>query len=321
MTAAKSSSSGGDGGAQRQQSAALPASSEQQPGASSTRQKRQRQGAEPQAATQPQQQAAAQQAAAPAPPQQAQQAPQQGQYLYEGKYGLPVVRQKLSYSQLLRAVRMGEVQEVHFFTTHDDATMVRRRWRLEGTLQLVPYSVPTAPTRSAAGGLGAAAHAFLQRGEGKRGPGSRAALRCTTPALHAWPAAVSRRLSTTPACRPTASAPADGGPLPCGAVRRHGGAEPHPRRRLQVRPCPASATRLCVALLQGSSHALLPGDAPDGPDGMRGRMPWWLAGRASALKRCHAEAAQPSRRCHRRCTADDRLMPDTCWKLRCFFLL
>lgn len=321
MTAAKSSSSGSDGSAHRQQSAAPPASSEQQPGASSTRQKRQRQGAEPLAAAQAQQQAAAQQAAAPAPPQQAQQAPQQGQYLYEGKYGLPVVRQKLSYSQLLRAVRMGEVQEVHFFTTHDDATMVRRRWRLEGTLQLVPHSVPTSPTASAAGGLGAAGHVFLQRGEGKRGAGSRTALRCTTSALHAWPAAVSRHMSTVPACRPTTTASADGGPLSRGTVRRHGSAEPHPRRRLQARSCQALATRLCIAVLQGGSNALLPGDAPDGPDGMRGRMPWWLAGRVSALKRCHAEAAQPSRRCQCRCTADDRLMPDTCWKLRCFFLL
>lgn len=115
VSAAKSSSSGGgsgDGSAQRQQLGASPAAAEQQPQAGAKRQKRQ-------------QQAAGQQQAADRPRQQAQQPGQQGQYLYEGKYGLPLVRKKLSYSELLKAVRLGEVQEVHFFTTHDDSTTVR----------------------------------------------------------------------------------------------------------------------------------------------------------------------------------------------------
>lgn len=38
------------------------------------------------------------------------------QYLYESKYGLPVVRKSLNYSQLLRAVREETVEEVHFFS-------------------------------------------------------------------------------------------------------------------------------------------------------------------------------------------------------------
>ena len=70
------------------------------------------------------QQAAAQPPAAQQQQQQQQQGGQQ-QFLYEGKYGLPVVRRKLGYSDLLRAVRMGEVSEVHFFTLEEDATQVR----------------------------------------------------------------------------------------------------------------------------------------------------------------------------------------------------
>ena len=72
-----------------------------------------------------------QQAAAqpPAAQQQQQQQPQQQQngqqqYLYEGKYGLPVVRRKLGYAELLKAVRMGEVSEVHFFTIDNEASQV-----------------------------------------------------------------------------------------------------------------------------------------------------------------------------------------------------
>jgi cell division protease FtsH len=47
---------------------------------------------------------------------QQQQQQQQQQYLYEPKYGLPVVRRKLSYSQLLRAIREEQVDEISFFT-------------------------------------------------------------------------------------------------------------------------------------------------------------------------------------------------------------
>lgn len=69
---------------------------------------------------------AKQQAAAPAPaaapavaaPRQQ----QQQQYLYEPRYGLPVVRRRLGYSELLRAMRAGEVAEVRFFTADADQT-------------------------------------------------------------------------------------------------------------------------------------------------------------------------------------------------------
>ncbi len=79
-----------------------------------------------------------QQAAAqpPAAQQQQQQSGQQ-QYLYEGKYGLPVVRRKLGYSELLRAVRMGEVSEVHFFTMEEDASQVSLDGRALSSLRLV----------------------------------------------------------------------------------------------------------------------------------------------------------------------------------------
>lgn len=63
--------------------------------------------------------------APPTPPPATQQQPQQQQYLYEPKYGLPVVRRKMTYSQLLRAVREEQVNEIHFFTT-------RGRLHLEG---------------------------------------------------------------------------------------------------------------------------------------------------------------------------------------------
>ncbi|KAI3429278.1 hypothetical protein D9Q98_005374 [Chlorella vulgaris] len=46
----------------------------------------------------------------------------QQQYLYESKYGLPVVRKQLSYTELLKAIRLEEVKEVRFFTTDEDAT-------------------------------------------------------------------------------------------------------------------------------------------------------------------------------------------------------
>lgn len=53
------------------------------------------------------------------------------QYLYEPQYGLPVVRKQLGYSELLRAVRLGEVKEVHFFTLDEEATEVGAgRWLL-----------------------------------------------------------------------------------------------------------------------------------------------------------------------------------------------
>lgn len=138
MTAAKGSSGGGgnDGDVQQQRSPA----DQQQSKTSSKRQRRQQQQAATQqeATEQPRQQATAQQTAAAAPQQQAQLAQQPGQqtgqYLYERKYGLPVVRKKLSYSELLRAVRLGEVQEVHFFTTHEDSTMVRAECPAEACL-------------------------------------------------------------------------------------------------------------------------------------------------------------------------------------------
>jgi hypothetical protein len=50
-------------------------------------------------------------------------APSQPQYLYEPKYGLPVVRAKLSYSQLLRAIREGGVDEVLFFSQRGRADL------------------------------------------------------------------------------------------------------------------------------------------------------------------------------------------------------
>lgn len=45
-----------------------------------------------------------------------QQQQQSKKYLYEGTYGLPVVYKKLSYSELLRAIREENVTEVAFFT-------------------------------------------------------------------------------------------------------------------------------------------------------------------------------------------------------------
>ncbi|KAL4447504.1 hypothetical protein ABPG75_004723 [Micractinium tetrahymenae] len=123
VSAAKGSSRGGDTGAQRQQSGVQPAAAEQQQQqAGSKRQKRQQQAAAQQAGEQQREQAVQQQAQQAQQQQQQQQAQQQGQYLYEGKFGLPLVRKRLSYSELLRSVRLGEVQEVHFFTTHDDST-------------------------------------------------------------------------------------------------------------------------------------------------------------------------------------------------------
>eukprot|EP00887_Chlorella_sp_A99_P003040 scaffold9.g3040.t1 len=38
------------------------------------------------------------------------------QYLYEGQFGLPVVRRRLGYGELLRAVREREVAELLFFS-------------------------------------------------------------------------------------------------------------------------------------------------------------------------------------------------------------
>ena len=39
------------------------------------------------------------------------------QYLYSPQFGMPVVRDKLSYSELLRDIRLGKVKEVSWFTT------------------------------------------------------------------------------------------------------------------------------------------------------------------------------------------------------------
>jgi len=44
-------------------------------------------------------------------------------YLYEPKYGLPVVRSQLSYSQLLRAVREEQVDEILFFAERGQAEL------------------------------------------------------------------------------------------------------------------------------------------------------------------------------------------------------
>ena len=85
------------------------------------RKAREQSGAQGPAAEQQQSQQQQQAAAAAAAPQQ-----QQQQYLYEGRYGLPVVRRKLGYAELIKAMRLGEVAEVRFFTTHEDATQVRK---------------------------------------------------------------------------------------------------------------------------------------------------------------------------------------------------
>ena len=92
-----SSSSSGGGGSRRQQHQSQPPPQL------------------PAAAQQQQQQQDAQQ--------QQQQQQQYQRYLYEGKYGLPVVRQRLGYGDLLRSIREGRVAEVRFFTTHDDDAM------------------------------------------------------------------------------------------------------------------------------------------------------------------------------------------------------
>lgn len=52
-----------------------------------------------------------------------QQPPPAKQYLYEPKYGLPVVRAQLSYSQLLRAIREDQVEEILFFSTRGSAAL------------------------------------------------------------------------------------------------------------------------------------------------------------------------------------------------------
>jgi hypothetical protein len=83
-----------------------------------SRKAREQSGAQGPAAKEQQQQPQQQQVAAAAAPQ------QQQQYLYEGRYGLPVVRRKLGYAELIKAMRLGEVAEVRFFTTHEDATQV-----------------------------------------------------------------------------------------------------------------------------------------------------------------------------------------------------
>lgn len=38
------------------------------------------------------------------------------QYLYESRYGLPVVRRRLSYGELLKAMREEQVDELLFFS-------------------------------------------------------------------------------------------------------------------------------------------------------------------------------------------------------------
>ena len=43
------------------------------------------------------------------------------QYLYEPKFGLPVVRKRLSYGELLREIRIGNVKQLKFFQSYDEA--------------------------------------------------------------------------------------------------------------------------------------------------------------------------------------------------------
>ncbi|GAB4816210.1 hypothetical protein N2152v2_003256 [Parachlorella kessleri] len=61
----------------------------------------------------------AQQPQQPASQQQQQFTQGQPQYLYEPRYGLPVVRRRLNYSELLRDIRLEKVSEVRFFSQHD----------------------------------------------------------------------------------------------------------------------------------------------------------------------------------------------------------
>ena len=42
------------------------------------------------------------------------------QYLYESKFGLPVVHKRLSYGDLLREIRTGNVKQIKFFATQED---------------------------------------------------------------------------------------------------------------------------------------------------------------------------------------------------------
>ena len=44
------------------------------------------------------------------------------QFLYEGRYGLPVVREYLQYHELLKAIRLEEVQEIFYFTQENAIT-------------------------------------------------------------------------------------------------------------------------------------------------------------------------------------------------------
>lgn len=56
----------------------------------------------------------------PAPP--AQTAPKS--FLYESKFGLPVVREKLNYTELLKAIRQGKVRSVHWFKAEHKGTAI-----------------------------------------------------------------------------------------------------------------------------------------------------------------------------------------------------
>ena len=112
-------------GSSEQQSGA--AQSQQQPRrarAKRDQQQQEQRQEQPATATQEQQPTQAQQLRQPQQQQQQQQPKQQQQYLYEPKYGLPVVRRRLGYSELLRCIRQGEVDEVRFFTTHENATQM-----------------------------------------------------------------------------------------------------------------------------------------------------------------------------------------------------
>lgn len=42
------------------------------------------------------------------------------EYLYEPRYGFPVVRKRLSYGDLLREIRIGNVKQLKFFETGED---------------------------------------------------------------------------------------------------------------------------------------------------------------------------------------------------------
>lgn len=45
-------------------------------------------------------------------------------FLYESRFGLPVVREALSYTELLKAIRQGKVKSVHWFKAEHKGTAI-----------------------------------------------------------------------------------------------------------------------------------------------------------------------------------------------------